>query len=131
VYHCSLLRPRLCSLILLLFIPLEFRAQTYTYKASYDSLDTRHDLSRPLIERWYIHANHGAACFNLGLKDEIRVNAKEGLALAEQLGVDSFLAVASHHVGDAFYGSADAELQLKYYYQGLHYAQRTGALWIC
>ncbi|MBL7985557.1 MAG: hypothetical protein JNM91_11190 [Flavobacteriales bacterium] len=121
------LRSSLCGIAMGgLLSPILLQAQTYQYKARYDSLDTRHDLSRPVIERWYINSNHGAACFNLGLKDEIRVNAKEGLALAEQLGVDSFLAVACHHVGDAFYGSADAEMQLKYYYQGLHHAQRTG-----
>ncbi|MBK7271497.1 MAG: hypothetical protein IPI07_19010 [Flavobacteriales bacterium] len=101
-------------------------AQQYTYKARYDSLDTRHDLSRPLIERYFITANHGAACFNLGLMEEIRVSAKEELALAEQLGIDTLLSTASNHVGDALNGSAEAALQLKYFYQGLDYAQRSG-----
>ncbi|QQR87851.1 MAG: tetratricopeptide repeat protein [Flavobacteriales bacterium] len=101
-------------------------AQPYTYKARYDSLGTRHDLSRPLIERYFITANHGAACFNLGLKNEIRANAKEEFALAEQLGIDTLLATSSQHLGDALNGSADAALQLKYFYQGLDYAQRSG-----
>ncbi|MBK7554949.1 MAG: hypothetical protein IPI55_10180 [Flavobacteriales bacterium] len=103
-------------------------AQQYQYKARYDSLDTRHDKSRPLIERYFITANHGAACFNLGLKDEIRGNAKEEIALAEQLGIDTLLSTASNHVGDALNGSADAALQLKYFYQGLDYASRSGNL---
>ena len=101
-------------------------AQKYAYKARYDSLKTRYELSRPLIERYFITANHGAACFNLGLKEEIRVNAKEEIALAEQLGIDSLLSTASNHVGDALNGSAEAALQLKYFYQGLDYAQRSG-----
>ena len=102
-------------------------AQPYTYKARYDSLGTRYDKSRPLAERFFITANHGAACFNLGLKEENRATSREGMELAEQLGVDSLLSTASNHVGDAFNGSADAALQLKYFYQGLEYAQRSGS----
>ena len=109
-----------------LLSPFLLQAQTYQYKARYDSLDTRHDKSRPLIERYFITSNHGAALFNLGLKDEIRKNAKEEFALAEELGIDTLLATASQHLGDALNGSADAALQLKYCYQGLDYAQRSG-----
>ena len=97
-------------------------AQNYKYYVQYDSLGTRHDLSRPLIERYFITYAHGAACFNRGLKDEIRKNAKEEFALAEELGIDTLLATASQHLGDALNGSADAALQLKYFYQGLDYA---------
>ncbi len=120
----SILR-RLHLLVLLLVFKAS-SAQPYTYKARYDSLGTRYDLSRPLIERYFITANHGAACFNRGLKDEIRSNAKEELAIAEQLGIDSLLSTASNHVGDALNGSAEAALQLKYFYQGLEYAKRSG-----
>ncbi|MBL8010077.1 MAG: hypothetical protein JNJ64_05670, partial [Flavobacteriales bacterium] len=102
-------------------------AQPYTVKAVYDSLDTRHDMKRPLIERYFITSNHHWACFNRGLIAEARITSKEELELAEQLGIDSLLATASHHVGDAFNGSADAALQLKYFYQGLEYAQRSGS----
>ncbi len=109
-----------------LFTPLALHAQQLKYKAQYDSLDTRHDLSRPLIERYFITANHGAACFNLGLMKEIRSNAKEELAIAEELGIDSLLSTACNHVGDALNGSAEAALQLKYFYQGLDYAKRSG-----
>ncbi|MBL0035039.1 MAG: hypothetical protein IPP26_04565 [Flavobacteriales bacterium] len=122
-----LLSMRPLALLLLLFCTaFSVQAQRYKYKARYDSLDTRHDLTRPLIERYFITANHGAACFNLGLKEQIRVNAKEELALAEQLGIDTLLSTASNHVGDALNGSAEAALQLKYFYQGLDYAQRSG-----
>ncbi|MBL7952559.1 MAG: hypothetical protein JNM62_12665 [Flavobacteriales bacterium] len=110
-----------------LLLPFALHAQQYAFQARYDSLSTRYDESRPLIERYFITSNHGAALFNLGLKNEIRVNAKEEFALAEQLGIDSLLATASQHLGDAFNGSADAALQLKYFYQGLHYAQRSGS----
>ena len=103
-------------------------AQTYTWgKAHYDSIGTRYDKSRPLAERYFISVNHGAACFNRGLTEECRVTSRESMELAEQLGVDSLLATASNHIGDAFNGSADAALQLKYFYQGLDYAQRSGS----
>ena len=62
-----LLSMRPLALLLLLFCTAySVQAQRYKYKARYDSLDTRHDLTRPLIERYFITANHGAACFNLG-----------------------------------------------------------------
>ncbi|MEO8066315.1 MAG: tetratricopeptide repeat protein [Flavobacteriales bacterium] len=109
-------------------ISLAVAAQTYIFKARYDSLDTRHDLSRPLLERYWITSNHHWACFNRGLKAEGRMAAKEELELAEQLGVDSLISTASNHIGDSFNGSADAALQLKYFYQGLDYAQRSGNL---
>ncbi len=114
-------------LLLLFLVTYTASAQTYQYKARYDSLDTRHDKSRPLIERYFISANHGAACFNRGLKEEVRVTSRETMELAEQLGLDSLLSTASNHVGDALNGSADAALQLKYFYQGLDYAQRSGS----
>ena len=101
-------------------------AQTYQLKAQYDSLDTRHDRSRPLVERYFITSNHHWACFNRGLKAEAQVTAKEELALAEQLGVDTLMSTALNHIGDSFNGSADAAFQLKYFYQGLEYAQRSG-----
>ena len=103
-------------------------AQPYTFKAQYDSLDARHDLSRPLLERYFITSNHHWACFNRGLRAEGRVAAKEELELAQQIGVDSLISTASNHIGDSFNGSADAALQLKYFYQGLAYAQRSGSL---
>ncbi len=101
--------------------------QQYTFKAQFDSLDTRHDKSRSLLERYFITSNHHWACFNRGLGSEARKTAKEELELAEQLGVDSLLSTASMHIGDSFNGSADAALQLKYFYQGLEYAKRSGS----
>ena len=102
-------------------------AQQYIFKAQYDSLDTRHDVSRSLLERYFITSNHHWACFNRGLGADARKTAKEELELAEQLGVDSLLSTASMHIGDSFNGSADAALQLKYFYQGLEYAKRSGS----
>jgi len=107
-------------------VPGSVQAQTYTFKAVYDSLDARHDPSRPLIERYFITSNHHWACFNRGLSAEARITAKEELELAEQLGVDSLISTAMNHVGDSFNGSADAALQLKYFYLGLEYAERSG-----
>ena len=114
-------------LLVLSLAPSTASAQQYTFKAQYDSLDTRHDKSRPLIERYFITSNHHWACFNRGLGPEARVAAREELELAEQLGVDSLLSTASMHIGDSFNGSADAALQLKYFYQGLEYAKRSGS----
>jgi tetratricopeptide (TPR) repeat protein len=123
----TLLSARAFVLVMLLCgSVLAMHAQQYKYRVQYDSLGTRYDLSRPLIERYFITYAHGAACFNLGLKDEVRANAKEEFALAEQLGIDTLLATSSQHLGDALNGSADAALQLKYFYQGLDYAQRSG-----
>lgn len=53
--------------------------------------------------------------------------AVEQMALAEQLGSDTLLSTSSNHLGDALNGSADAALQLKYFYQALDYAQRSGS----
>jgi len=119
-------RPTLLILLVCAQHFLFSQPQTYQYKTGYDSLGTRYDKSLPLIERYFITAGHGSACFNLGLKDEMRVITMEEFALAEQLGIDTLLATASQHLGDAFNGSADAALQLKYFYQGLDYAQRSG-----
>jgi len=127
-----MLFPRpLFSIRAMVVLPLVFTAsllhgQPYSYRARYDSLGTRHDLSRPLIERYFITSNHHWACFNHGLGAEARITAKEELDLAEQLGVDSLLSTASNHIGDSFNGSADAALQLKYFYQALEYAKRSG-----
>ena len=123
-----LLRARAIVLVVLLCgSVLLMRAQHYTFQAVYDSLDTRHDMSRPLVERYFITSNHHWACFNRGLSAEARITAKEELELAEQLGVDSLISTAMNHVGDSFNGSAEAALQLKYFYQGLDYAQRSGS----
>ena len=66
-------------------------AQLYKSEPRYDSLNTRHDMSRSLTERYFITTNHGWACFNRGLKEEGRMTCKEQLELAEQLGVDSLI----------------------------------------
>ncbi|MEO8733088.1 MAG: hypothetical protein ABI373_02030, partial [Flavobacteriales bacterium] len=87
-------------------------AQTYKAEAHFDSLDTRHDMSRPLLERFWITSNHTWACFNRGLKDEGMAAAKEELELAEQIGVDTLLSLSNLNIGDNFSGSADAALQL-------------------
>ncbi|MFZ1687149.1 MAG: tetratricopeptide repeat protein, partial [Flavobacteriales bacterium] len=102
-------------------------AQTYKNEPKYDPLDTRHDLSRPLLERFWITCNHGWACFNKGLKEEGRMTTKEQLELAEQLGVDTLIAMSYDDLSSAFIGSADAALQLKYAYKGLEYANASGS----
>jgi tetratricopeptide (TPR) repeat protein len=102
-------------------------AQALIWKSEYDSLGTRYDKSRPLIERYFITANHSGACFARGLMAEHRANAIEQFAIAEQLGLDTILSQASNSLGDALGGSADVALRLKYYYQGLMYAERSGS----
>jgi len=101
-------------------------AQKYVSKPQYDSLDARHDLSRPLAERYFLTANHGWACFNRGLKKDGRRTCKEQLELAEQLGVDTLLANTYTDLSSAFSGSTDAALQLKYAYKALEHANASG-----
>jgi tetratricopeptide (TPR) repeat protein len=118
---------RILTVLALLWLVAPLHGQTLTWKARYDSLGTRYDKSRPLIERYFIHANHGAACFNRGLVQEQRANSIEQFAIAEQLGLDTLLSQASNNLGDALVGSSDVALQLKYYYQALDYAERSGS----
>ena len=75
-------RPTLLILLVCAQHFLFSQPQTYQYKTGYDSLGTRYDKSLPLIERYFITAGHGSACFNLGLKDEMRVITMEEFALA-------------------------------------------------
>jgi len=102
-------------------------AQLYKSEPRYDSLNTRHDMSRSLTERYFITTNHGWACFNRGLKEEGRMTCKEQLELAEQLGVDSLISTTYDDLSSAFSGSADAALQLKYAYRALEYANASGS----
>ena len=102
-------------------------AQQYKNEPRYDTLNTRHDKSRSLVERFFLTANHGWACFNRGLKEEGRATCKEQLDLAEQIGVDSLLSIAYDDLSSAFSGSADAALQLKYAFRALEYAKASGS----
>ncbi len=121
---------RLRSELLLLLIasaPIAACSQQYISEPRFDSLDTRHDMKRTLVERYWITSNHVWACFNLGHTAETRKGAREELELAELLGADSLLAQAYLHLGNAFSGSADPGLMLKYDYKAREYAEAAGS----
>ncbi len=104
----------------------ELRAQPIKEEARYDSLDTRHDLKRPLAERFWITSNHCWACFNLGKVDEEFRSAKEMLDMAEHIDVDSVTAMAYFQLCDAMLSSGDPSASLTYGYLSRDYAERAG-----
>ena len=101
--------------------------QRYVSEPRYDSLNTRHDPSRPPLERYWLTSNHRWASWNMGLKQEARQAAKEELEIAEQLGVDSLLANAYDDLSGSFIGSSESALQLKYSQKALEHAIASGS----
>ena len=59
-----------------------------------DTLDARHDKSKPLLERLAIMSQHAEALFAQGRMEEREANAKEYMVLAQEVGTDSVLAQA-------------------------------------
>ncbi len=98
-------------------------AQTHKDEARYDSLDTRHDESRPVLERFWITSNHAWACYYAGNTASATVSAKDALELAEAIGVDTLIAEAYLILGNA----ADSQNALKYFYRARAYAETAGS----
>ncbi len=98
-------------------------AQTHKDEARYDSLDTRHDESRPVLERFWITSNHAWACYYAGNTASATVSAKDELELAEAIGVDTLIAEAYLILGNA----ADSQNALKYFYRARAYAETAGS----
>jgi len=99
-------------------------AQKYGIDARYDSLDTRHDKSRSVLERFWITANHAWACYYAGDRTTATATAMDGLELAETVGVDTLAAEAYLILGNATAGSADPEAALKYFYRARALAEK-------
>ena len=98
-------------------------AQKYGIDPRYDSLDTRHDRSRPVLERFWIASNHAWAYCYAGNPASGTVSAKDALELAEAIGVDTLLAEAYLILGNA----ADSQNALKYFYRARAFAVTAGS----
>ncbi len=100
------------------------RAQTAL--AVFDTLNVRHDLSKPAITRFQAARYHVTACMYAGQVEEQRRTALLMLDLANELKQDTILAHANVVVGYTFRQGNDQGQSLEYDYKGLAYAQRGG-----
>jgi len=114
---------------LVLMLSLAACASTHAQKQGidprFDSLDTRHDKSRPVLERFWITSNHAWACYYAGKTASATVSAKDALELAEAIGVDTLIAEAYMILGNAT--SADPQGALKYFYRARALAETAGS----
>jgi tetratricopeptide (TPR) repeat protein len=100
------------------------RAQTAL--AIFDTLDVRHDLSKPAMVRFQAARLHVTACMYAGRADEQRETALLMLDLANELKQDTILAHANVVVGYTFRQGNDQGQSLEYDYKGLACAERGG-----
>jgi tetratricopeptide (TPR) repeat protein len=101
-------------------------AYAQTALAVFDTLDVRHDLSKPAITRFQAARYHVTACMYAGQVEEQRRTALLMLDLANELKQDTILAHANVVVGYTFRQGNDQGQSLEYDYKGLAYAQRGG-----
>ena len=92
-------------------------------RAEWDTLDARHDKSRPLRERFRITANHIWAEWNTGNFKATRAGALELMDMAEEADSDSLRWRAYSWASGGFGESGDLGARLKYLYKGLEFAQ--------
>ncbi len=97
-----------------------------TALAVFDTLDVRHDMSKPAITRFQAARYHVTACMYAGMAEEQRNTALLMLDLANELKQDTILAHANVVVGYTFRQGNDQGRSLDYDYKGLKYAQRGG-----
>ena len=98
-------------------------AQKLGIDPRYDSLDTRHDKSRPVLERFWITSNHAWACYYAGNRTKATSVAMDALELAEAIGVDTLAAETYLILGNA----SDAQSALKYFYRARALAETAGS----
>jgi tetratricopeptide (TPR) repeat protein len=103
-------------------------AQELGIDPRYDSLDTRHDKSRPLLDRFWITSNHAWACYYAGNRAPATAAAMDALELAEMIDVDTLAAEAYLILGNAIAGSADPQGSLKYFYRARALAETAGSV---
>ncbi|MBK8615021.1 MAG: hypothetical protein IPN85_16530 [Flavobacteriales bacterium] len=104
-----------------------FSGRAQTARAIFDTLDIRHDLSKPAITRFQAARYHATACMYNGRTDEQRSTALLLLDLANGVKQDTLLAHANVVVGYSFRQGGDPERALQYEYKGLEYAERGGS----
>jgi len=119
--------PMIRSLVLMIALAAcaSAHAQKYGIDPRYDSLDTRHDHSRPVLERFWITSNHAWACYYAANTASATVSAKDALDLAEAIGVDTLIAEAYLILGNAT--AADPQGSLKYFYRARALAETAGS----
>ncbi len=103
--------------------PLASHAQTAF--AVFDTLDLRHDLSKPAIVRFQAARFHVTACMYAGRADDQRSTALLLLDLATELKQDTLLAVANTTVSYSCREN-DPGTGIQYLYKALEHAERGG-----
>ncbi len=95
-------------------------------RAELDTVDARHDKSRPLRDRFRILANHVWAEWNAGSMEQVRVHSLELLDLAQEANSDSLLWRANLWVGGNLGPAGDVGGQLEYAFKARTHAQAAG-----
>ncbi|MEO8066314.1 MAG: tetratricopeptide repeat protein [Flavobacteriales bacterium] len=95
-------------------------------RAELDTLDARHDKSRPLRDRFRILANHVWAEWNAGAMEQVRVHSLELIDLAQDAKSDSLLWRANLWVGGNLGPAGDVGGQLEYAFKARAHAQAAG-----
>jgi tetratricopeptide (TPR) repeat protein len=93
--------------------------------SSFDTLDVRHDRSKPTPMRWQAAMSHALTCMYAGRRAEQREAALLALDLANELKTDSCLAGAYAYMAYACSESLPGQ-RLELLYKGLEHAERNG-----
>ena len=93
--------------------------------AVFDTLNVRHDLSKPAIVRFQAARYHVTACMYAGRADDQRSTALLLLDLATELKQDTLLAVANTTVSYSCREN-DPGTGIQYLYKALEHAERGG-----
>jgi tetratricopeptide (TPR) repeat protein len=114
-----------CALFVVLVLSsLAGRAQ-YGSMATLDTLDVRHDRSKPAAVRMEATKNHAVACLYAGRAEEVRSTALFALDLVPELKHDTLLTLA-YIVTSLSCKESDPGKALEYLYKALDHAERSG-----
>ncbi|MBK7383445.1 MAG: tetratricopeptide repeat protein [Flavobacteriales bacterium] len=93
--------------------------------AQFDTLDVRHDRSKPMVVRVEASKSHAVACLYAGRAEELQNTALFMLDLAPEMKADTLLAKTYLTVGYSCKEN-DPGKALEYMYKALEYAERSG-----
>ena len=93
--------------------------------AQLDTLDVRHDLSKPIVERMEAARSHAIACMYAGRTEDSRNAALLLLDFVPELEHDTLLTRA-YTIVSLSCKESDPGKALEYLYKGLHHAERAG-----
>ncbi|MBL0045767.1 MAG: hypothetical protein IPP33_15620 [Flavobacteriales bacterium] len=102
-----------------------YNGHAQTTYSRFDSLDVRHDLSKPAVVRFRAAQSHAVSCMYAGRPAEVRSAALLMLDMATELKQDTLLA-ASYTTMAYANRDNDPEKSLEQLYKGLEYAERGG-----